>query len=108
MSDDDHPRMLLGRGWAITCEDDGRVARLRLPHLELAGVRKPVNIYMDMGAEDVEALLQRLAEIRAQMFPPARRESACADFASRSGGELLPPVAPPPLKSKPVESLART
>jgi hypothetical protein len=46
---------------------------MHLPPLQLAGVRKPVNIYMDMGPEDVEALLQRLAEIRAQMFPPLKR-----------------------------------
>jgi hypothetical protein len=73
MSDDDYGRMLLGRGWAITCEDDGRVARLLLPPLQLAGVRKPVNIYMDMGAEDVDALLQRLAEVRTQMVPAPTR-----------------------------------
>ena len=23
MTDDDHGRMLLGKGWAISCEDDG-------------------------------------------------------------------------------------
>jgi len=61
MSDDDHGRMLLGKGWAISCEDDGWVARLHLPPLELAGVRKPVNIYLDMDAEDVDALLQGLS-----------------------------------------------
>jgi hypothetical protein len=66
-------RMLLGRGGGITCEDDGRVARLLLPPLQLAGVRKPVNIYMDMGAEDVDALLQRLAEVRTQMVPAPTR-----------------------------------
>ena len=71
MSDDG--RRLLGNGWAISCEDEGRVARMHLPPLQLAGVRKPVNIYMDMGPEDVEALLQRLAEIRAQMFPRLKR-----------------------------------
>jgi len=65
--------MLLGRGGAITCEDDGRVARLHLPPLELADVRKPVNIYLDKGAEDVEALLQGLPEIRTQMMPALRR-----------------------------------
>ena len=64
MTDDDHGRMLLGKGWAITCEDDGRVARLHLPPLELAGVRKPVNIYLDMDAEDVDALLQGLSRRR--------------------------------------------
>jgi hypothetical protein len=71
MSDDS--RMLLGNGWAITCEAEGRVARMHLPPLQLAGVRKPVNIYMDMRADDVDALLQRLAEIRAQMSPPVKR-----------------------------------
>ena len=76
MSDDDHGRMLLGRGWAITCEDDGRVARLHLPPLELPGVRKPVNIYLDMGAEHVDALLQQLAEIRTQMVPAPTRKVA--------------------------------
>jgi len=60
-------------GGAITCEDDGRVARLHLPPLELADVRKPVNIYLDKGAEDVEALLQGLPEIRTQMMPALRR-----------------------------------
>jgi hypothetical protein len=49
------------------------VARLHLPPLELAGVRKPVNIYLDMGAEDVDALLQQLAEIRTQMVPAPTR-----------------------------------
>jgi hypothetical protein len=71
MSDDS--RMLLGNGWAITCEDDGRVARMHLPPLQLAGVRKPISIYMDMGAEDVDALLQRLAVVRAQMTPAPTR-----------------------------------
>jgi len=49
------------------------VARLLLPPLQLAGVRKPVSIYMDMGAEDVDALLQRLAEVRTQMVPAPTR-----------------------------------
>jgi hypothetical protein len=37
-------------------EDDGLVARMHLPRLQLAGRGKPINIYMDMGAEDVDAL----------------------------------------------------
>jgi hypothetical protein len=72
MSDDNHGACCLAGG-AITCEDDGRVARLHLPPLELADVRKPVNIYLDKGAEDVEALLQGLPEIRTQMMPALRR-----------------------------------
>jgi len=49
------------------------VARLHLPPLELAGVRKPVNIYLDMGAEAVDALLQRLADVRTRMLPAPMR-----------------------------------
>jgi hypothetical protein len=46
---------------------------MHLPPLQLAGVRKPISIYMDMGAEDVDALLQRLAVVRAQMTPAPTR-----------------------------------
>jgi len=52
---------------------DQRMARLHLPALRLAGVSKPVNIYMDMDAEAIDAFLRQLAEIRAQMLPALRR-----------------------------------
>jgi hypothetical protein len=41
--------------------------------MQLAGTRKPVNIYMDLDAEAVDAFLRQLAEIRAQMLPALRR-----------------------------------
>ena len=71
MSDDSG---MLG-GLAVTCEvcDDQRTARMHLPPLQLADVRKPISIYVDMDAEAVEALLRRLAEIRMQMLPPLQR-----------------------------------
>jgi hypothetical protein len=73
MSDDG--RMPHGKGWAVTygLSADQRTARLHLPPLQLAGVRKPVNIYMDLDAEAVDAFLRQLAEIRAQMLPAPRR-----------------------------------
>ena len=46
---------------------------MHLPPLQLADVRKPISIYVDMDAEAVEALLRRLAEIRMQMLPPPQR-----------------------------------
>ena len=73
MSDDS--RIPLGKEWTITCEvcNDQRTARVYLPPLELAGVRKPITIYVDMDAEAVDALLRRLAEIRAEMLPAPKR-----------------------------------
>jgi hypothetical protein len=65
----------LGKAWAVTCEvrDGQRTATIHLPPLQLAGVRKPISLYLDMDAEAVDALLRRLAEIRVQMLPAPRR-----------------------------------
>lgn len=72
MSDDGR---ILGKGWAVTYEvsADQRMARMHLPPLQLAGMRKPVSIFMDLDADAVDALLQQLAEIRVQMLPAPRR-----------------------------------
>jgi len=71
----DGGRLPLATGWAATYEvsADQRMARLHLPALRLAGVSKPVKIYMDMDAEAIDAFLRQLAEIRAQMLPALRR-----------------------------------
>ena len=74
MSNDDG-RMPLEHVSVVTCEvsADQRMVRMHLPPMQLAGVRKPISIYVDMDAEAVEALLLRLAEVRARMLPtPAR------------------------------------
>ena len=47
--------------------------RALLPPLRLAGASQPLSIYYDMDAEAVDALMQRLAEVRAQMLPPPDR-----------------------------------
>lgn len=67
--------MALGKALAVTCEvsADQRTARMHLPPLQLGGVQKPISLYLDMDAEAVDALLRRLAEIRAQMVPPPVR-----------------------------------
>lgn len=75
MGNDDYGRMPLADGWAINCEvcDDQRTARVHLPPLQIAGMPKPINIYVDMDAEAVDALLRQLAEIRTQMLPAPKR-----------------------------------
>jgi hypothetical protein len=71
----DRPSSAAQLGWTVTYDisDDRRRVRMLLPPLQVAGTGKPVNIYMDLDAAAVDALLQRLAEIRAQMYPPAKR-----------------------------------
>ena len=75
MSGHSDDRMPLGTGVAVTCEvsSDQRTARLHLPPLQLAGVRKPISIYLDLDAEAVDALLQRLADVRTRMLPTPMR-----------------------------------
>jgi hypothetical protein len=70
----DRPSSAAQLGWRVTYEisDDRRRARMLLPSLQVAGA-EPVNIYMDLDAGAVDALMRQLAEIRAQMLPALRR-----------------------------------
>jgi hypothetical protein len=72
MNDD---RMPLGDQLAMTWEvsADRRSVRAHLPPLHLAGANRPLSIYLDMDAEGVDGLPQRLAEVRAQMLPSLKR-----------------------------------
>ena len=74
MSDYLH-RMPFGEAKRITCEvsKDQQTARLYLPPLQLSTERRPINIYLDIDAEAVDALLQQLSEARTHMLPPPRR-----------------------------------
>lgn len=74
MSDNLH-RLRFGKAKRITCEvsEDQQTARLYLPPLQLSTERGPINIYLDMDAEAVDALLQQLSEARTRMEPPPRR-----------------------------------
>ena len=73
MSDDDG--IAFGKALAVTCDvsADQRMARMHLPPLQLAGVRKPISLYLDMDAEAVDELLWRLAEVRMRMLPAQKR-----------------------------------
>jgi hypothetical protein len=71
----DDDRMPLGDQSAMMWEvsTDRHRVRAYLPPLHLAGAEKPLSIYIDMDAEGVDGLLQRLAEVRAQMLPALMR-----------------------------------
>ena len=56
--------------WSVS--EDRRTARAHLPPLRLSGTQKPLIISFDLDAKAVDDLLQRLAEVRAQMLPAPR------------------------------------
>jgi hypothetical protein len=70
MNDD---RMPLGDQLAMTWEVSADSVRAHLAPLHLAGANRPLSIYLDMDAEGVDGLPQRLAEVRAQMLPSLKR-----------------------------------
>jgi hypothetical protein len=41
--------------------------------LQIADASRPLSIYFDMDAEAVDSLMQRLAEVRAQMLPALKQ-----------------------------------
>jgi hypothetical protein len=54
--------------WGLS--DDQRTVRLRLPPLQLASLKRPLELHFDFEADVVDQILQRLTELRAQMLPP--------------------------------------
>lgn len=46
------------------------LVRLHLPPVRLDGVAKAVDVHLEFDARSVDALLQRLSELRVQMLPP--------------------------------------
>jgi hypothetical protein len=71
MDDDRMPLVQSAMMWQVS--EDRRTVRAHLPPLRIAGTLKPLSIYYDMDAEAVDMLLQRLAEVRAQMLPAPNR-----------------------------------
>ena len=47
--------------------------RQQMPPIPLAGVPKPVVVHLDFDAETVDAMLERLSVLRAQMLPAPQR-----------------------------------
>jgi hypothetical protein len=47
--------------------------RQQMPPIPLAGRPKPVVVHLDFNAETVDAMLERLSVLRAQMLPAPQR-----------------------------------
>jgi hypothetical protein len=74
MDDEDRMPPLSDRSammWHIS--EDRLTARAHLPPLQIADASRPLSIYFDMDAEAVDSLMQRLAEVRAQMLPALKQ-----------------------------------
>ena len=56
--------------WGLS--DDQRTVRLRLPPLQLASLKRPLELHFDFEADVVDQILQRLTELRLQMLPPPK------------------------------------
>jgi hypothetical protein len=53
-----------------TLSSDRKTVRLALPPLPLAGMAEPIRAVVDLDAETVDAMLERLTILRGQMLPP--------------------------------------
>ena len=54
--------------WTLSA--DRKTVRLALPPLSLDGIPEPITIHMNVEAETVDAILERLSILRSQMLPP--------------------------------------
>jgi hypothetical protein len=63
--------MLQSQMWTLSA--DQKTVREQIPPILLAGLPKPVVVHLDFNAETVDAMLERLTVLRAQMLPPPRR-----------------------------------
>jgi hypothetical protein len=54
--------------WTLSA--DRTVIGLQLPPLRLADLPKPLDVHLDFDAETVDAILERLTVLPAQMDPP--------------------------------------
>ena len=60
------------RTWTLAA--DRRTVRMELPPLPVAGLPEPLKVHLDFDAASVDAMLQRLTELRIQMLPPPTRQ----------------------------------
>ena len=60
-----------------TLRPDRKLVRLHVPDLPVAGVHEPLKVVLDFDAATVDAILDRLSVLRAQMLasalPPKKR-----------------------------------
>jgi hypothetical protein len=57
--------------WSLSA--DRRAVRQLLPPITLAGVANPILVHLDFDAETIDAMLERLSVLRAQMLPAPQR-----------------------------------
>jgi len=56
------------RMWTLAA--DRRTVRIELPQLPVASLPESLKVHLDFDAASVDAMLQRLTELRTQMLPP--------------------------------------
>jgi hypothetical protein len=56
-----------------TLRPDRKLVRLYVPDLPVAGLREPLKVVMDFDAATVDAIVDRLSVLRAQMLPKLER-----------------------------------
>ena len=54
--------------WGLSA--DRKTVRLALPPLPIAGQPEPITVYVDFNVDTLDAMLERLTILRAQMLPP--------------------------------------
>jgi hypothetical protein len=59
--------------WALS--PDHKTVRLSLPPLPLDGLLEPVKVDMDLDVATVDAILDRLVDLRSQMVSPKLEKS---------------------------------
>ena len=72
-AEDSRMRLHDQHGMTWTLADDRRSVRMQLPPLPVAGLPKPLNVFLKFDAATVDEILQRLSELRAQMLPAPQR-----------------------------------
>ena len=50
--------------------EDSNSVRLVLPPLPIAGMPKPITVFMDFDAKAIDTILERLTVLRGRMLPP--------------------------------------
>jgi hypothetical protein len=68
--------------WTLSA--DRRTVRQQMPPIALAGLPKPVVVHLDFSAETVDAILERLSVLRAQMLPALQRSCSMEPTSSNA------------------------
>jgi hypothetical protein len=53
-----------------TLDADRRIVRLSVPEVPIPGLPQPLKVTIEFDARTIDAMLERLTILRAQMLPP--------------------------------------